>query len=39
MINFFPIHQLIQKLIQHKQTDKMTPQYQILKIRLAGGIV
>ena len=39
MVNFLSIQQIIQKLIKHKQTTKVTPQYLILKIGLMISII
>ncbi len=34
MVSFLSVQYLVQKLIKHKQTAKITPQYTVMKIGL-----
>lgn len=39
MIGFLTIQYLVQKLIKHKQTTKVTPQYTVMKISLMISLI
>lgn len=39
MVSFLTIQQLIQRLIKHKQTTKIAPQYTVMKIGLMISLI